>query len=191
MDYLPLHSWTQSELQYIYDSVTDIEGGPSTPGDQRIIVESADAAGAGTPVTEQELRALMTKTISRLATAATTAAVLATLAVSSPAQAATPTSTPVTRIALAASSSQHFHLEYGASVADGDISFSNRSVTISGSVKAVSGSRTVRFVGYNGNGSCYFSTTRTASAGTTIPLRFVQSCNVAGGFSEVDVYFPV
>jgi hypothetical protein len=133
----------------------------------------------------------MTKTIARLATAATTAAVLATLAVSPPAQAAPSAGAPVARVSLAASSSQHFHLEFGASVTDGDISFSNRSVTISGTVKAVSGSRTVQFVGYNGNLSCYFSTTRTASAGTTTPFGFTQSCNVAGGFTEVDVYFPV
>ena len=102
-----------------------------------------------------------------------------------------PTSARLTTLVGSVTSPQHFHLVYGASVADGDITFYNRSLNISGSVKAVSDSRTVEFVGYNANGSCYFDTTRTASADNSLRYGFGETCDVAGGFTEVGVYFPV
>jgi hypothetical protein len=138
----------------------------------------------------------MTKTIARLIAAASTAAALATVAVGAPAQATAPTSpttfarTPAATFVLKAAAPQTFHVEYGASVTDGTVTFSNRSVNISGYVKAVSDSRTVLFVGFNGNGSCYFEEPRTTPAGTTRRFEFNKQCNVAGGFTEVLVFFP-
>ncbi|MEU8052372.1 hypothetical protein [Micromonospora haikouensis] len=138
---------------------------------------------------------------------ATTTAVLATAA-ATPAQAATPTqaaasaraaaqargTTParvhVATIMVAASSTQPFRITYGASITEGTVTFYNRSLDISGYVKAVSVSRTVEFIGYNGDLSCYFDETRTASAGTTRTFGFGETCDVAGGFAAVDVYFP-
>ncbi|MGY3520625.1 hypothetical protein ACVMYR_30470 [Micromonospora sp. PTRAS2] len=156
--------------------------------------------------------------IGRLARAtaalATAMAVLAT-ATATPAQAATPTQTAiptqtaasaraaaqargttparvhVATIMVAASSTQPFRITYGASITEGTVTFYNRSLDISGYVKAVSASRTVEFIGYNGDLSCYFDETRTASAGTTRTFGFGETCDVAGGFAAVDVYFPV
>ncbi|WP_431977225.1 hypothetical protein [Micromonospora haikouensis] len=133
-----------------------------------------------------------------LAALATTTAVLAAAtATATPAQAATatPAAVPhrvhVARIMVAASSTQPFSIPYGASITEGTVTFYNRSLDISGYVKAVSASRTVEFIGYNGNLSCYFDETRTASAGTTRTFGFGETCDVAGGFAAVDVYFPV
>jgi hypothetical protein len=81
-----------------------------------------------------------------------------------------------------------FHLEYGASVLDGTITWFNRSLHIGGSVKAVSGSKQGEFLGYNGNLTCIFDETRTTAAGTTRGFGFDESCDLPGGFSEVDVY---
>ncbi|WP_432955280.1 hypothetical protein [Micromonospora haikouensis] len=138
---------------------------------------------------------------------ATTTAVLAT-ATATPAQAATPTQNAasaqaaatargtaparvhVATIMVAASSTQPFRITYGASITEGTVTFYNRSLDISGYVKAVSASRTVEFIGYNGDLSCYFDETRTASAGTTRTFGFGETCDVAGGFAAVDVYFP-
>lgn len=131
----------------------------------------------------------MTKTIARLAAAATAATAVTALAVGPPAEAATPTRVRVATFALAASTTQHFHLVIGASVTDGNIIFSARSVSIGGTVKAVSGPRTVEFVGYNGNLSCRFDERRTAAAGTTRSFGFSEKCDIAGGFAAVDVFF--
>ncbi|EEP71325.1 hypothetical protein MCAG_01652 [Micromonospora sp. ATCC 39149] len=136
----------------------------------------------------------------RLAQALAVAAVLTT---ATPAQAVTPTQVTtsaqataatrshVARIMVADSTTQTFRIPYGASIAEGTITFYNRSLNITGYVKAVSASRTVEFIGYNGNLSCYFDETRTASAGTTRTYGFDETCDVAGGFYAVDVYFPV
>ncbi len=130
------------------------------------------------------------RTISLLIRLATAGVALAGLAVASPAQAAAPATSALPVLAVTAASPQHFHLEYGASVTDGDITFFNRSLHISGFVKAVSASRTVEFIGYNGNFTCFFDETRTASAGTTRGFGFDETCDVPGGFSQVDIYFP-
>ncbi|MDI5938196.1 MULTISPECIES: hypothetical protein [unclassified Micromonospora] len=136
--------------------------------------------------------------IGRLARAtAALATATAVLATATPAQAATatPAAVPhrvhVATIMVAASSTQPFSIPYGASITEGTVTFYNRSLDISGYVKAVSASRTVEFIGYNGNLSCYFDETRTASAGTTRTFGFGETCDVAGGFAAVDVYFPV
>jgi len=81
-----------------------------------------------------------------------------------------------------------FHLEYGASILDGTITWFNRSLHIGGSVKAVSGSKQGEFIGYNGNVSCIFDETRTTAAGTTRGFGFDETCDLRGGFSEVDIY---
>lgn len=128
------------------------------------------------------------------ALAATAALVTATATpaqAAAPAQAAVPTRVHVVTIRVADSTTQPFRLTYGASITEGTVTFYNRSLDISGYVKAVSASRTVEFIGYNGNLSCYFDETRTASAGTTRTFGFGETCDVAGGFTTVDVYFPV
>ncbi|MFI6762292.1 hypothetical protein ACIBF5_24475 [Micromonospora sp. NPDC050417] len=130
----------------------------------------------------------------RLLTALAAAATLTagTLAqAEAPAQAAPQTYVRVATVSAVDSTTQPFRITYGASITEGDIIFYNRSLQIGGYVKAVSDSRTVLFVGYNENGSCYFEEPRTASAGTTKTFGFEKTCDVAGGFLAVDVYFPV
>ncbi|MFI6160779.1 hypothetical protein ACIA59_12620 [Micromonospora haikouensis] len=126
-----------------------------------------------------------------MAVLATATATPAQAAAPTPAQAAVPHRVHVATIMVAESSTQPFSITYGASITEGTVTFYNRSLDISGYVKAVSASRTVEFVGYNGNLSCYFDETRTASAGTTRTFGFGETCDVAGGFAAVDVYFPV
>ena len=93
--------------------------------------------------------------------------------------------TPMTPDAVTATSS--FHLEYGASVLDGNVTWFNQSLHISGFVKAVTGSRQGEFAGSNGNSSCWFDETRTTPAGTTRTFGFDERCKVTGGFSGVSV----
>ncbi|MDG4815041.1 hypothetical protein O7628_05915 [Micromonospora sp. WMMD956] len=118
------------------------------------------------------------------------AAAVLTTAMATPAQATAPARIHVATIRVADSTTQPFRITYGASITEGTVTFYNRSLDISGYVKAVSASRTVEFIGYNGNLSCYFDETRTASAGTTRTFGFSETCDVAGGFTAVDVYFP-
>jgi serine/threonine protein kinase len=87
-----------------------------------------------------------------------------------------------------AADTSSFHLAYGASVLDGTITWYNRSLRISGSVKAVSGSKQARFHIHNGNFTCNIRETRTAADGTTKGFGFDETCNQRGGFSEVDVF---
>jgi len=132
----------------------------------------------------------LTSRAARLAAAGTAAAALAVVAVASPAQAAAGV-IHVTR-PDGGNGTTHFHYEYGASVLNGDVNFTNRSVIITGTIKAVSASRTADIFGFNPDVSCYVDTTRTAPAGTLKAFGpITASCDVAGGFSEVTIWFPV
>jgi len=84
--------------------------------------------------------------------------------------------TAVARTTLgAAGVTTPFHLEYGASVVDGNIIWYADSLSIGGYVKAVSGSRQAEFVGY-GLWACGFDDTRTTPAGTTRSYGFSRTC---------------
>ena len=79
-----------------------------------------------------------------------------------------------------------FHLEYGASVLTGSITWYNRSVDVSGSIKARSTGKQARFRAESA--SCYSSLeTRTASVDTTTPFGFNMPCDVPGGYTYVYV----
>jgi len=126
--------------------------------------------------------------LARTVAAGAIAATLGTLAISTPAQAF---ADPAHIELFPADSGITYRLTYGASILDVTATFSNRTVTIQGTIKAVSGSRTASFVSYNPNLSCYDPQTRTAPVGTLLPYHFTTpSCSQPGGYSEVDVVFP-
>jgi hypothetical protein len=132
----------------------------------------------------------LTGRVARLAAAATAASALAVIPVGSPAQAAI-YYVDVVRPG-GGNGTVHYRIEYGASIVDGNVTFTDRSVSISGSIKAVSSSRTALFVPTNPNGSCAPDETRTSPVNTT--TRFgpiVENCPVPGGFSVVTVFFPI
>ncbi|MCG8918647.1 hypothetical protein L6E12_22960 [Actinokineospora sp. PR83] len=79
-----------------------------------------------------------------------------------------------------------FYLEYGASVLTGSITWYNRNVNITGSVKARSTGKQARFRGESA--SCLSPLeTRTASVDTTRPFDFGMTCDFPGGFTYVHV----
>ncbi|OLF09679.1 hypothetical protein BLA60_17965 [Actinophytocola xinjiangensis] len=92
------------------------------------------------------------------------------------ASASTPAAYPVTP----------YTLKYGESVLTGSITWYNRSVYISGSVKARSTGKQARFRGESAY--CYSPLeTRTASVNTTRPFGFSLNCDYPGGYTYVYV----
>jgi len=127
--------------------------------------------------------------VARVTAAGAAVATFAVIAIGSPATAADIRSQTVTR-PNGGNGTVPFRLTYGASIVEGDVTFSNRSVTISGYVKAVSATREADIFAYNGNVSCWLEQFPSAPVNTTRFFDFGGQCNVPGGFSSVTVWFP-
>jgi hypothetical protein len=123
----------------------------------------------------------------RLALSVSVAALLALVA-ALPAAAAVPGATADRGAAPAADvTTPLVGLQFGASSLTGQIIWSNRSVQIGATLKAVSAAKQAEFGGFNG-GDCVFDETRFAAAGTSRGIGFTETCDQAGGFGEIDVF---
>jgi hypothetical protein len=83
-----------------------------------------------------------------------------------------------------------FDLLYGATRLQGSVVWYYRTAHITGSIKAVSGTRQALFIGTGvsaGEGSCTRTQTRTTPAGTAIPFGFDLSCDINGGFDSFKI----
>ena len=78
-----------------------------------------------------------------------------------------------------------FTISYGQSVLTGTLTWTNRSVGITGSVKARSTAKQGWFWGYGNYQQTWCNPvpqTRTTAAGTTRGFSFSMSCDIVGGF---------
>jgi hypothetical protein len=80
-----------------------------------------------------------------------------------------------------------FRVAWGASFTAGSITWYNRNVNIRGSVKAVTGNKSVMFVGigFTDEETCFPDPqTRSTREGTTRSFNFDMNCEIPGGFDE-------
>lgn len=97
---------------------------------------------------------------------------------------------PAASASPALASVSNFDLTFGATRLQGTIQWFDRSAVISGSLKAVTGTRQGEFLGSGddpGSGSCSTFDERTAAAGTTVTFRFSRTCDINGGFDSFTV----
>ncbi|MFB9388652.1 hypothetical protein ACFPM3_22910 [Streptomyces coeruleoprunus] len=117
------------------------------------------------------------KNLKKVLAVAASSVALAGTALTSPAHAAYPVT--------------HFHLEYGASILDGDLTWYNQSVGVSGTNKVASGSgcRYAAFEAANYAGARDYLTSSPLCVATTRPFEGTLSINVAGGADYVVVSY--